>query len=67
MYLPKVVSRKTSKKILIGALKVNDENSRIRTGYLPKCHGSAFPNTAILLYYYRTLVIADLLMSKVVW
>ncbi len=54
LYLQKVISRQLSKKLfLIGILKVNDENSRIRihqseawirgsgAGSTPKCHGSA--------------------------
>jgi hypothetical protein len=61
LYLQKVISRKTRKKIVfVGVLKVNDENSRIRihwsearirgSGSVPKCHGS----TTLLKTYLKT-------------
>jgi hypothetical protein len=46
MYLQKVKSRKTFflKLLFVGLLKINDENSRIRTGSISQRHRSADPD-----------------------
>jgi hypothetical protein len=67
MYLRKVISRKTWKKLFfVGVLKVKDENSRIRmsqrhgSGSVPKCPGSA----TLLGTMAKTLIFSTIISAR---